>query len=84
MSVYVQCARPAHRPLRLRLEVDGQAQGLTGKVPLSPDRFQGVVDGAKFSHGDNDLPFVNKIQKNMVVKREHLVLKRLPAKETFG
>jgi hypothetical protein len=67
-----------------QVEVDGQAQGLTGKVPLTPDRFQEVVDGAKFTHGDNDLPLVIKIQKNMVAKHEHLVLKGLPAEETFG
>ena len=68
-----------------QVEPDSQGQGLTGKVPLTPDRFQEVVKDAKFTHRDNDLPLVIRLQEKIfeekVAKCEHLVLKGLPAEE---
>ncbi|CAL1167424.1 unnamed protein product [Cladocopium goreaui] len=63
----------------------GQGQGLTGKVPLTPDKFKERMKRAKFTHRDKDLPIVVELQEKIFDEKvavcEHLVLKGLPEQE---
>ena len=66
----------------------GQGQGLTGKVPLTPDKFKERMTRAKFTHRDKDLPIVVELQEKIFDEKvavcEHLVLKGLPEQEIFA
>ena len=66
----------------------GQGQGLTGKVPLTPDKFKERMKRAKFTHRDKDLPIVVELQEKIFDEKvavcEHLVLKGLPEQEIFA
>ena len=63
----------------------GQGQGLTGKVPLTPDKFKERMESAEFTHRDEDLPIVIALQEKIFDEKvavcEHLVLKGLPEQE---
>ncbi|CAL1134671.1 unnamed protein product, partial [Cladocopium goreaui] len=65
-----------------------EGQGLTGKVPLTPDKFKERMKRAKFTHRDKDLPIVVELQEKIFDEKvavcEHLVLKGLPEHEIFA